>query len=605
MGLHGEMHMYVTTSGIEKYRVVQLREDVRIPGTNRKKAIVIKTYGKYADLLAEDPDFLRKLKERAKQMTKQRKESETPLTIEAAMTEIKTVADLVPSYRFGHAIVNRLWAILGLDEFFESNCGKRNADAVKNAIYYLVAHRCSTPDSIRGSVLEQEKFAGVTPIGLDVFYCVLDVLADSKDELVSHLCAFFKKKTKRSDSLACYDVTTYAFESTKWGELRLFGFSKDHKNNEVQVVMGLLIDNNGIPINYELFAGSTMDQNTLQESVNRLAGLYGLTDITVVADRGMNSNDNLLFLHGNGYHFVVSYTLKRSKEEFKKTVLDESIPWAIMTENSEDGTLEYASKILQSKVKARIRLTDEEIARLKEERKQQKAKGRTPIYKEVEIDANIHVTYSAKRARKDAADRQRMIDRLKDKLATPSKLKAALRRGCNQYLQMDLDEKEFSIDENKIKEAEKFDGYYAVVTDRMELTTEEAMKIYRGQWKIEESFRVLKTDLKARPVFVWSDNHIKGHFVICYLCLCIIRYLQYLISENGMENLSAEEIMNAISKPVAIVQGRAPKLVVTPAEVPQSYIDITKMLGFPPLMTNMTLTRFRATTKLNLMNNIK
>lgn len=595
--------MYVTTSGIEKYRVVQFREDIRIPGTNKKKTNIIRTVGKYADLLAEDPDFMAKLKQEAKRLTQELKESERPLLIEADMREIATAEDVTPSFLFGHAIIARLWEIMGLDSFFEENCTKRNAKDVRDAIYYLVAHRCCSPDSIRATALDQVRYAGIAPIGLDVFYSVLDVLSEQKEALVEHLCSFFKRRTTRKEDLACFDVTTYAFESTKWGEMRLFGFSKDHKNNEVQVVMGLLIDNNGIPITYDLFPGNTMDQNTLVDSISRLKAMYGLEGITIVADRGMNANDNLLFLHGGGYHFVVSYTLKRSKQEFKDVVLNDDTPWEVEQFDARTGQLTYASKILKQTVVAKVELTDEETEVLKAQRKLERKRGRCPKYKEERIEANVHVTYSMKRAEKDAGDRNRMLERLVARLETPGKLKAALKRGGNQYLQMDLDTDGATLDEARILEAARFDGYYAVVTDRMELTTEEVMLIYRGQWKIEESFRVLKTDLQARPVFVWTDEHIKGHFAMCYVSLCILRYLQYHMQENGMDVLSAEEIMKAISQPRAVVQGKFPKSIVTPTEVPQSYLDIASLLKLPPLLTNMSLTRFRSATKLNLMDN--
>ena len=173
--------------------------------------------------------------------------------------------------------------------FFEKNTNKRNAETVARAIYYLTAHRCSLPASVLKSSKEQRYFAGIEPLGIDVLYSVLGVLDEQKDAVIAHLAKFFERRTERKNSDVCYDVTTYSFESTKWGELRMFGFSKDHKNNEVQVVMGLLIDNNGIPITYELFSGNTMDQSTLTRSIERLKALYGLERITVVADRGLNS----------------------------------------------------------------------------------------------------------------------------------------------------------------------------------------------------------------------------------------------------------------------------------------------------------------------------
>ncbi len=387
--------------------------------------------------------------------------------------------------------------------------------------------------------------------------------------------------------------------------MRLFGFSKDHKNNEVQVVMGLLIDNNGIPITYELFPGNTMDQNTLVDSISKLKAVYGLEGITIVADRGMNANDNLLFLHGGGYHFVVSYTLKRSKQEFRDAVLNDGTPWEVEHFDAKTGQLTYASKVLKQTVDAKVELTAEEVEMLKIQRKLEKKRGRCPKYRKEKIEANVHVTYSMKRADKDAGDRNRMIERLKSKLEDPGKLKAAMKRGGNQYLQMDMDTDGATLDEAKILDAARFDGYYAVVTDRLELTTDEVMAIYRGQWKIEESFRVLKTDLQARPVFVWTDGHIKGHFAMCYVSLCIIRYLQYYMQEKGMDVLSAEEIMKAICDPLVLLQGKYPKMVVTPTCVNQAYLDISRMLGMPDLKQNMTLTQFRASTKLDLDANLK
>lgn len=597
--------MYVALGGPKGYEVVTVREDTHIPGTKKKRTTIIRKVGKLSDLLAEDPDFMEKLKAQVREETLALKEAGKPITLSLSNGIISTPSDVTASYSFGHAIIARLWEIMGLDSFLEKNCTKRNAKDVRDAIYYLVAHRCCSPDSIRASVMDQQRFAGVEPLGLDVFYSVLDVLSEQKEALVKHLCSFFKKRTTRKEDVACFDVTTYAFESTKWGEMRLFGFSKDHKNNEVQVVMGLLIDNNGIPITYELFPGNTMDQNTLKDSITKLRAMYGLEGITIVADRGMNANDNLLFLHGGGYHFVISYTLKRSKQEFKDAVLNDDTPWEVERFDAKTGQLAYASKVLKRTVSAKVELSPEEIEVLKARRKLEKKRGRCPKYKEEKIEANVHVTYSMKRADKDAGDRNRMLERLVARLETPGKLKAAMKRGGNQYLQMDLDTDGATLDEAKILNAAKFDGFYAVVTDRLELTTDEVMLIYGGQWKIEESFRVLKTDLQARPVFVWTDDHIKGHFAMCYVSLCIIRYLQYHMQEKGMDVLSAEEIMKAVSEPLVLLQGEYPKLVVTPTCVNQVYLDISRMLGLPDLKQNMTLTQFRASTKLDLDINLK
>jgi hypothetical protein len=170
---------------------------------------------------------------------------------------------------------------------------------------------------------------------------------------------------------------------------------------------------------------------------------------------------------------------------------------------------------------------------------------------------------------------------------------------------MELDTNNWQIDEAKIEEAARYDGYYAIITNNLTLGTDKVSKIYGGLWKIEESFRILKTDLRARPVFVWSDNHIRGHFAMCYISLCIMRYAQHVLEKAHGESVSAAQIMDAIHEPLAIVQGEFPNNVVTPTRIPQAYLDLASALELPTLKSYMTLTNFKTCTKLDLSNNLK
>jgi len=587
--------MYVAITGAGKARVIQFREDTRIPGTKKKKTHVVETLGNYEQMLEENPNIIEELKDKATERTRIKKESTAPLTLSVHVADIGVPEDVVPSYHFGHALVKQLWSNMALDEFFLESCGKRNATAIAQALFYLVAHRCASPASIRACSLEQVRYAGVEPLGLDVFYEVLGVLAEQKEAIVKHLADFFKTKTNRQGPEAYYDVTTYAFESTRWGELRMFGFSKDHKNNEVQVVMGLLLDNHGIPITYELFPGNTMDQNTLTRSVEKLKALYHLDKITVVADRGLNSGSNLAYLCEGGHDFVISYTLKHSPKAFKEMVW-QGKPWQD-TVDPETGEVTFRSKRLEETLKVKVPLQDETTAARK--------RGRPRKYDLKEIPVKIHLTWSAKRATKDKADRERMLERLKKRLDKPYQLKAAIRRGGNQFLQMELDTSDWKLDEAKIEEAASYDGYYAVITNNLKLDTKEVCEIYGGLWKIEESFRILKTDLRTRPVFVWNDEHIKGHFAICFISLCMMRYIQYLLETTQQKNVSVARIMEAICQPIALVQGEYPSNIVTPTQVPQTYLDMATVLKLPSLKSNMTLTKFRSCTKLDLSINLK
>jgi len=588
--------MYVAITGSGKARVIQFREDTHIPGTKKKKTRVVKTIGNYERMLAEDPNIIEKLKKEAKALTIEKKASQKPITVELASQEIISPDDVTASYRFGHALVKQLWLRMGLHLFFTEQCNKRNAEVVERAIYYLAAHRLSEPASILSSSRDQEYYAGLRPLGLDVFYQVLDTLCQNKEAIIKRLNRFFEKNTNRKGPEAYYDVTTYAFESTKWGELRMFGFSKDHKNNEVQVVMGLLLDNNGIPITYELFPGNTMDQNTLTRAVEKLKAKYHLEKIVIVADRGLNGGENLEFLCREGHDFVISYTFKRSSQELKAMALDPD-GWSVTTDEK-SGEILGKSKILEQVLKVKVPKTEEESIVLKK-------RGRPRKYELVEIPVKIHLTWTAKRAAKDKADRERMIDKLKKRLDRPYQLKADLKRGRNQYLKLDVDTQSCCLDEERIAEAQKYDGYYAVITNNLDYSTEEVSNIYGGLWQIEETFRVLKTDLQARPVFVWSDQHIQGHFMLCYLCLSILRYAQYLLLHEKNEKVSASKIMDAFRSPLALILGTYPNNIVTPTRVPKVYLQLAEALGLPRLKTNMTLTNFRTATKLDLSINLK
>lgn len=522
-----------------------------------------------------------------------------PIILEVSSNDIHHEEDLTKSYYFGHSLVLQLWKKLKLDTYFSDQAGKRDAERVIEAILYLLIHRCGDPASILSCARDQNLYAGIDGISLNKLYDVLDVLDHSKESLIEHLAGFFSKNTNRNSANAYYDVTTYAFESTRWGELRMFGFSKDHKNNEVQVVMGLLIDNNGIPVTYELFPGNTMDQKTLTQSVNRLKKLYHLDKITVVADRGLNSGDNLEYLYSQGHDFVISYTLKRSSDKFKAMVWDEA-GWSLTT-NQETGEILTREKVVEEELQFKVLLENKP----EEEIESKKKKGRPKKYEIKTLPVKIHLTWSALRAAKDRGDRERMLERLRKKLDKPYQLKASVKRGVNQFLEMELDTKNWTLSEEKILEAERYDGYYAIITNNTQLSTKEVSKIYRGLWKIEESFRILKTDLKARPVYVWNDTHIKGHFVLCFLALSMIRYAQHLLLGSDGESVSAAKLMEAIHEPQVLVQGDYPKVVVTPIRVSGTYLALSKTLGMKPLKKNMTLTQFRASTKLDLVLNLK
>ena len=591
--------MYVAITGRKGYEQVEVKESIRVPGTDKKKQYTVRRCGSLKALTAQDPNFVEKLRAELKAKREETTEDRT-ISIVAKPRQITRSEEQRAAFRFGHMIVQKLWEMMKLDEFFEKNVTAKNKDEVIKGIYNLLTSRLGRPVSILRTSREQNTHAGMKDISLEVLYSVLDALYDDREKLLKHLSSFFEKNTKRDLKTVSYDVTNYYFESQKAGELRLFGYSKENKHNEVLVVMGLLIDSNGIPVAMRLFPGNTMDQNTLQDSIDDLKELYGFEKITVIADRGMNSKENLVFLTSSDQHFLISYTLKKASDKIKEKCLEGD--WQEIT-TDENGEIIYATKVLDTTVEAQIELTEEEREKLKEERKAQKIKGMVPKYKTVTVNAKLHVSYSAKRAAKDAADRERAVAKAKKKIENGTASQVS-KCGCNKYIDFKEELKAAGIDEERIKEEAKWDGFYAVITDNTDLTSEEVFSLYKTQWKIEECFRILKTDLNARPVYVWTDNHIQGHFILCYLALCMIRYLQYYLKTEHKIEMSAARIMDSIREPLAVISGEMPKSVIIPTNLDDDFILLIDKLGFRRLETEMTPTRFRVITKLDLLDQL-
>lgn len=594
--------MYVALSGPKGHESVQIREDYVPDGGGKKKTRIIRQVGPLHRLLEGNPDALEELKAQVREETREKRHGRT-MTITVSTRDVNEASDGYRHLRFGHAVFKRLWEMMGLDRFCERQFGdRRNAESFKEAVYYMAMRRISHPSSIAQSCRDIDTYAGVGDIADDVLYAVLDAMCEKKEALLEHLSSFFGKHTERRLDHVCYDVTNFYFESTKEGELRLFGFSKEHRNEVVIVVMGLLIDGNGIPITFQMFEGNRMDQNTLADAVEGLKERYGLGEVTVVADRGMNSNENLVFLSDEGHHFVVSYTLKKASGDLRARCLEGG--WDKEAYDPVTGELMSASKVLDTTAKARVLLSDEELNAIREQRKAEHRRGRCPRYREVEVPAKLHVTYDMKRAHKDAADRQRAVEKL-ERRVSESKVTASLRHGCNRYLNSEVtDGKGAYIDRARIDADAAWDGYYAIVTDRQDLSTEDVSRMYRDQWRIEESFRILKSDLESRPVRVWTDPHILGHFTLCYLDLCVIRYLQYLMTSRGMECMSADRIMDAIDEPKAVILGEKDKASLG-VSVTDDYLAIASLLGMPLLQKTMSVTTFRARLKLDPVSDIR
>ena len=495
-----------TNRGNKYVRVVHSYRDSE---TNKPKMKVIKNYGNLEKLLKQDKNFLEKLEKEIKEKNERLKES-TIDKIKKIETNNFEKEGLVRK-NYGYLVYEKIWQELGISRWIK-DIKTRSKIEIEEILKQLVFQRLLTPSSKKSAYDHRENYVDFrNDLILEDYYRVLDIIYDEKEKLEKHLNSTLKKKFNRELNVVLYDVTTYYFESVKKDEIKGFGFSKDNKVNQVQVVMGLLIDNNGIPVGYELYPGNTSEFSTLYPVIKDLKEKYKLKKVIVAADRGLNSGKNLLLLKELGLDYVMAYKLKGAKKEIKEKLF-------------EDGyTIEKEFKY-----------------KLIEHVKEIRVDGKVE-----KIQDNLLLGYSEKRAKKDKADRQRLLDKADKLLNNPSMMKQELKKGGKKFIKVTKGNLDIELDVKQIEEAEKMDGFFAIEYSQKELTGREVREIYGSLWKIEDSFRVLKTNLEARPIFVWSEKRIRAHFLICYLALVTERYLEKLLKDNNV-NLSTAKIQEAI-----------------------------------------------------------
>ena len=307
--------------------------------------------------------------------------------------------------------------------------------------------------------------------------------------------------------------------------------------NEVQVVLGLLIDSCGVPLGYELYPGNTSEFKTLEPALRKLKEDYGIKEVIIVADRGLNSKSNLAAIKSLGMDYVMAMKLRGASVDLKEKIFSDE---GYEEQFSEDtGEMVYKFKVLD---RTTVVTQVEEIEGEK-------------VKEKVSLEEKLLITYSKKREKKDRKDRERLIRKAERLIASPGNYNAELKKGGKSFVKVSVG-KDLKLDEEKIKEQSQFDGYYGIVTSKKELPASEVASIHHSLWKIEENFRVMKTGLEARPCFVWTDASVQVNFMICYLALVIQRLLEEELRRAGIKT-TTEQILEAVrTASVAVLEDR-------------------------------------------------
>ena len=455
----------------------------------------------------------------AEEMTAAKKASETPVTLEFQKgKELPIGTD--NRKNFGYLAASALYHDLGIHEFFANRQRSTKAKYNLNAIFRaLVFSRIIDPDSKKGSFENFGRFFDKCDFTLDDVYRSLDTFSKYQSDLQVWIHEHIRQNYGRDTSLVYYDVTNFYFEIDQEDEMKRRGPSKEHRPDPI-VQMGLFMDTGGLPITYGLFSGNTLDKQTLIPMMGELVDKYDLGRVIVVGDRGMITGDNIsqIILDRNGY--VLSFSIRGSDKAFKEYVLDES-GYRRRADDPE------GFKIKSRQADRKIHVTD----------------PFTGKKKDVYVEEKHVVFYSPEYAAKAKYDRERVLEKSKDLISHPEKYSRATGYGAAKYVKNAVFDKatgeiiqkkgmDLSLDMDLIREEEKYDGYYAIVTSEYERSDREIIDIYRGLWEIEETFGITKSELQTRPVFVSTIEHVKAHFLICFTALVIMKLMEKRIGRK-------------------------------------------------------------------------
>ena len=539
--------MYLKKSFNKKRNKTQLSfvQGYRINGKVKHK--VIQNLGYLEDYLDKYEDPIAYFQQVAKEWNASQA---APETIEVRLLE-KLPDQCSNRKNLGYAIIKIVYAKLRIREFFQNKQRQLPAEYNLNSIFsLLIFNRFLFPSSKKNAYETKGRFFDSFSFSLDDVDRALGYFSRYSHELQKHLHAEVSSLIGRNSEKAYYDVTNYYFEipyededagsDTERKLKRKKGPSKEHRKAPI-IQMGLLMDPNGIPMAFHTFSGNESEKTTMLPAIQRVKKDYEIGRIIVVADRGLNTSDNTSVLSGtnasdekNNDGYVYGQSIRGGDAEFKKWALEPDGYVTTMEKNKDGEAIPFKHK---------SRLYAKEITK-KDSNGARRLKMR--IYQKQ------MVYYSEKYAKKQRHEREKAVAKARDLIKNPASYTKATSYGCTVYINnvsfsKDTGEivngKELTINEQKIAEEAQYDGYYAIVTSEKELSDNEIRDIYKGLWEIEESFKIIKSEFKTRPVFVSNEDHIQAHFLICFVTLVVMRVLEQLIGKCH----SVRQIRNSLA----------------------------------------------------------
>ena len=517
----------------------------------------IKRLGKHSELLLITDNPLEYAKNEVKKMNEEYRSGRSEFIVTMDFNERIPSTDSpcsnYTSLNIGYLYLKDIYAKLNLSDFFKSVSSDRKITYDCNKIcQFLTYARILDPASKYGTYDKLDTYYEKPQVEYQHMIRFLDILDRNSDQYLKHLFDNSENIVKRDTSVMYYDCTNYFFETEKPDEeivdevtgeiilgLRQFGISKENKTSPI-VEMGLIMDSRGIPISMCIHPGNTNEQLTAVPLEKEVIKMTGNKKFIYCADAGLGSYNIRKFNDMGGRAYIVTQSVKKLGQEIKDIVFndsnyrllsnDDAITLKEMrTFNKKDANNlslynDFAYKVIPANTAMDTGLYEEKVYK----------NGRT---KKVKTKGTLHqyiiVTFSRKMMEYQRTIRERQLERAKKllRLKDPEKIK----KGPNDIRRFlkntSSDTANYVLDMDKIYEEEKYDGFYAVATN-LDDSAKDILAVAQNRYKIEDCFRIMKTNFDARPVFLRKPERIRAHFLICYTALLIYRLMECKLDDN-------------------------------------------------------------------------
>ena len=436
-----------------------------------------------------------------------------------------------------HQVFGKIFDAVGFQDVLKNPSNKKaSVKLLKNVVIGRIAEPASKRQTAR---MLSEEYGVNTQ--LTSIYRMMDYIDNQAIEKIQEK-AYTYTKQLRGESLdvVFYDCTSLYFESFQQEGLMQNGFSKDGKFNQAQIILSILVTKQGLPVGYQVYSGNTFEGNTLEDAIKLIKEKYTIDEVIFVADSGLISHKNIENLHDNNVSFIMGARIKNQNKKITEQILDKSGYQLINDKQTEKG--------------------------LK--------------YKQISLSEyfTMTVTYSPKRAEKDKYEREKAIEKLKQKLKRSKNPKGLLSNfGYKKFIKVEGEAK-IEIDETKLKEAQKWDGLKGIVSNTKNLSPLQQITHYAGLWQVEETFRISKHDVKMRPIYHWTNKRIHAHIAICFMALSCMRFAEYEVAAR-YKKISPLEIRRQLKQvQTSILKDKSTsKLYALPSKIQEDAYKILKL----------------------------